>query len=85
MSALARALAGHGAEVTGSDRFLDALADMSEREELLCMQSLANTFLTHYRAESFMLTANGVKFVTGVRDYESGLTFDQLAKTARED
>ena len=68
-----------------SDRFLSALLDLSKREEQLCLQGLANTFITHYNAETFMLTVNGVKLVTNVRDYESGLSFDQYAKTARED
>lgn len=64
-----------------SDRFSSALSDMSKSAEVLCLQGLANTFLTYYNAESFMLTVNGVKLVTKVRDYESGITFDQYAKT----
>lgn len=68
-----------------SGRFLDALEDMSRQEELVCMQGFANTFITYYGAETFMLTVNGDKLETSVRDYESGLTFDQYVKTARED
>lgn len=66
-----------------SSRLQGALADMTEKQEALFLQALANTFLTHYGVEVFLLTLDGVKLETSTRDYERGFTFDQYAKTVQ--
>ena len=64
-----------------SDAFLRALEEMPAERERLTLQSIANTFITHYDAEVCMITIAGYKLETRVRDYEKGIEFDQYAKT----
>ena len=67
-----------------SDAFLRALEEMQRQQEERTLQCLANTFITRYDAEVFMLTIEGVKLETYVRDYEKGIVFDQYADSIKD-
>ena len=64
--------------------FLAALDGMTQHGEELALQSLANTFIDYYGAQTCMVTIEGVKLETDVRDYERGVAFDQYVQTTGE-
>jgi hypothetical protein len=68
-----------------SDAFAAAVKATDANGERLMLQSLVNTFLTHYRADGLLLSIAGTDLETVNGRYDRPISFDKLAQTRQTD
>lgn len=68
-----------------SDAFAQSIKQSGAAKERLILQSLANTFLTRYGADGFLLSIEGTDLETTTQRYNRPLSFDELAPTLSTD
>lgn len=64
-----------------SDAFGQAVKQSGDDGERLILQSLANTFITRYSADGFILSIEGTDLQTLNKRYNRPISFDELVQT----
>jgi len=64
-----------------SDAFAQAVRASDASTQLLTLQILANTFITHYEADGLLLSIEGTDLQTLSARYDQPILYDQLVQT----
>ena len=64
-----------------SDAFAEAVRTSDASTQLLTLQILANTFITHYEADGLLLSIEGTDLQTLSARYDQPIQYDQLVPT----
>ena len=64
-----------------SDAFAEAVRASDASTQLLTLQILANTFVTHYEADGLLLSIEGTDLQTLSARYDQPILYDQLVPT----